>query len=347
MDHPSLEKQVLQTSSLDPQTPADSAAVQQGEAQEEPVPQSYVYSELPRTSMRLLRFAPRSYSNEVECQLQAFPLSQVPKYHSLSYCWGDPTRGNSLLCSGKKIMITTTLKGALERLVTFDRGNVEWIWIDQICIDQVNVRERGTQVNIMKDIYQKSEGTIIWLGPDIAGIETSAGLLEKMWVLHNNDQNLNGSRKRRPYTLDEYKATNLPPPEDQSWKVLGELLAVPWFVRTWVIQEAALSRAHPRMLCGSYELDWEKLLGSSSWMASMCYGFTPLAQDTKAWPALRSLSLFNDLKNVGLPWDLTTLLNKAIRFKATEPRDRVYSLFGLAGETEDSSTISMALQPRL
>jgi hypothetical protein len=75
-------------------------------------------------------------------------------------------------------MITTTLKGALERLVTFDRGNVEWIWIDQICIDQVNVRERGTQVNIMKDIYQKSEGTIIWLGPDIAGIETSAGLLE-------------------------------------------------------------------------------------------------------------------------------------------------------------------------
>jgi hypothetical protein len=76
----------------------------------------------------------------------------------------------------------------------------------------------------------------------------------------------------------------------------------------------------------------------------MCYNLTPFNLEITNMPALRSLKLFNELKNVGLPWDLTTLLNKAIRFKASEPRDRVYSLLGLAGEAEDASLLPTALQ---
>jgi hypothetical protein len=136
-----------------------------------------------------------------------------------------------------------------------------------------------------------------------------------MLHLHNKDLNFDGSRRRRRYTAEEYRATNLPPPEDSSWKALGDILSRPWFVRTWVIQEVAVSKVTPRVICGSHELACEHILRSEVWMASMCYNLTPFNLEITNMPALRSLKLFNELKNVGLPWDLTTLLKKAIRSK--------------------------------
>jgi Heterokaryon incompatibility protein (HET) len=162
------------------------------------------------------------------------------------------------------MMITPFIKEAMERLIILDRGSVEWIWIDQICTDQLNGQERAGRVNIMKDIYQKSEGTIIWLGPDILGIEATTSWMEKMWHLQNKYLDYNRGRTCRPYTIERFRATAPPPAEDPFWKILGELLSRPWFVRTWVIQEAVLSKATPRLLCGSQELPWEKLLGSAT-----------------------------------------------------------------------------------
>jgi hypothetical protein len=198
---------------------------------------------------------------------------------------------------------------------------------------------------MMREIFRKSEGTIIWLGPDIEDIETTSSLLEGMWRLHTEDQDpVNSSRKRRPYTSSELEATNLPSAGDISWKVLAELLSRPWFVRTWVIQEAVLSSVHPQILCGSYKLDWEKLLGACSWMRSMCYSITPLSHNVEAWTATRSLNLFNDLKNIGARWDMVTLLMRAMKFQASEPRDKIYSLVGLSGEGSDSTYIPKVLQ---
>ncbi|KAK8005975.1 hypothetical protein PG991_012272, partial [Apiospora marii] len=39
-----------------------------------------------------------------------------------------------------------------------------YFWIDALCIDQANDREKGHQVGQMKDVYEKAERVIIWLG---------------------------------------------------------------------------------------------------------------------------------------------------------------------------------------
>jgi hypothetical protein len=75
----------------------------------------------------------------------------------------------------------------------------------------------------MKDIYQKPEGTIIWLGPDIPEIEATTSWMERMWYLQNKYLGYNRGRTRRPYTIEEFRATALPPAEDPFWKILGEL----------------------------------------------------------------------------------------------------------------------------
>jgi heterokaryon incompatibility protein (HET) len=308
--------------------------------------ETHTYSELSQGSLRLLRFTCNTSSYEIECELVPYPVGKTPKYNALSYCWGESARSSFVLCNGKRLMVTSVLSKILKRLVSLERSGIEWIWIDQICINQINAVERGNQVSIMKDIYQNSEGTIIWLGPEVSGIDATMMLTEMLSRLRHKDLSLNGSgRKRRRYTREEYKALNLPLKEDLSWKAFGEILSRPWFIRTWVIQEVVLSRIHPRVVCGSYELEWEKILDSAAWLTSMGHDLTPLSLDMKAWPALRSLNLFNELRIVGLPCDLTTLLNKAIRFKASDPRDRVYSLLGLTGEMDDIFSIPIPLQP--
>ncbi|RYC62822.1 hypothetical protein CHU98_g3382 [Xylaria longipes] len=169
-------------------------------------------------------------------------------------------------------------------------------------------------------------------------------LLEKLLRLYHQDLEPSGARKRRRYTMDEYEAADLPHPEDPSWNVFGDIISRPWFVRCWVIQEAALSKDVPQMLYGTHELSWESMISSGTWLVSMCYKLTPLYRRPTTVPALRSLKLFSELRQVGLPWDMTTLLNKARRFKASEPRDRVYSLIGLAGEADESSVLLTALR---
>ncbi|KAI6084372.1 heterokaryon incompatibility protein-domain-containing protein [Hypoxylon rubiginosum] len=301
-----------------------------------------IYSPLPQNAVRLLRFTSDAGSQHLECELAIFPLNMAPKFNALSYCWGDVDRSSSIRCNGHQMSITPTLLEALRDLIGLDRGDIEWIWIDQICIDQTNVAERGIQVNMMKAIYTTSERTIIWLGPRINGIEAVGNLLERLSQLYDQDIDPSGTRKRRRYTTDEHKAMDLPHYKDLSWVSLNYILSRPWFVRSWVLQEAVLSKVTPQMLCGTQELPWELILRSAAWLESYLSGNWNIR--STAMPALRSLILFRESRQEGLPWDITTLLNKARWFKASEPRDRVYSLLGLIGEADESHILPTALQ---
>lgn len=296
----------------------------------------YTYSPLSpdKKTIRLLRLTPGSPSKDLDFEVAVRPLEEAPRYNALSYCWGSGNREESILCNGKGLLITKVLAEALKQVFVLDRNGTEWIWVDQICVNQVDILERGSQVNMMRDIYKSSEGTIIWLGPSTSGILPMMGLVEALSSLHDKDIGRDGVRQRRPYTLDEYNATNLPQPQDPSWSALGNVLSRPWFARCWVIQEATLSKVMPQMLCGSHLLSWEKTLSAAAWLETMCYECTPLSFMV-APLALRSLRLLDRLRRTGLPWDLTTMLNMSAYFKCSVPQDHIYSLVGLAGEAEE------------
>ncbi|KAJ4135292.1 hypothetical protein NW768_004914 [Fusarium equiseti] len=240
-------------------------------------------------------------------------------------------------------MITPHLAEAICCLRTLKR-NTEWIWIDQICIDQDDDLERGLQVSMMKKIYSSSEGTIIWLGSDVRGIEAVPPLIKRLSIFYTEDMNPNGTRKRSRYTRAEYASLKLPSTEDPAWDALSAILSRPWFVRSWVIQETALSRNLPRIFCGTKELSWENLVSATLWILDISYDLTPLSRISRTVPALRSLKFFNELVTFGLPWDLTTLLNKSIQSTASEPRDRVYSLLALTNEFDGAGNLPLALR---
>ena len=73
------------------------------------------------------------------------------KLSSLSY---------EIICNGYPLSVTENLHHALLQLRQM--ADVQHLWIDAICINQSNLREREQQVSIMGDIIASAE-VIVWL----------------------------------------------------------------------------------------------------------------------------------------------------------------------------------------
>jgi hypothetical protein len=115
--------------------------------------------------IRLLRLKHREFSLEV------FEISDAPPYTALSYVWGpvEPkcrwyTRGQDPEFA--RLDLRKNLHDFLERMENLDEKEPsdEYLWIDQISIDQSKNSERNHQVQMMSKIYSQATSVIVWLG---------------------------------------------------------------------------------------------------------------------------------------------------------------------------------------
>src|SRR2546421_582003 len=65
--------------------------------------------------------------------------------------------------SGKSLSITKTLDVALRHVRKSTDPIV--LWVDQICINQLDKSEKSEQVNVMDQIYHTAGEVLVWLGP--------------------------------------------------------------------------------------------------------------------------------------------------------------------------------------
>jgi len=69
-------------------------------------------------------------------------------------------------------MVTDNLYAALERLQRFDAIKRRMkVWIDALCINQNDLEERATQIQLMHQIYAQAQHVVIWLGPETPSTE--------------------------------------------------------------------------------------------------------------------------------------------------------------------------------
>lgn len=88
--------------------------------------------------------------------------SQQPSYEAVSYCWGDKTHPQPLLCENSIIWATQNLFDALQQMRLKDRTRI--LWADAICINQDDPLEKNWQTRMMADIYGDAEQVLAWLG---------------------------------------------------------------------------------------------------------------------------------------------------------------------------------------
>lgn len=134
-----------------------------------------IYSPLPKDtfSIRLLQLTPSlDPLSPVHCKLVIYPLddrpSHVHTYEALSYTWGSSDYSQTILVdSGTQsleIQTTQNLHAALMKLR--DPYFARCLWIDALCINQEDDKEKAHQVGAMARIYGLAWQVVVWLGEE-------------------------------------------------------------------------------------------------------------------------------------------------------------------------------------
>lgn len=282
--------------------------------------------DLERPAFRLLHLI-RGDGPIIECMLyQAFldGTDTVP-YDALSYTWGTLEKTATVKVNGKPLKITANLHSALQQLRSQDSDKT--LWVDAICIDQDNERERGHQVQQMCKIYSQSEEVIVWLGE--ATHETDI-LMDSL----NQLQEYSSTHPYRAWGLKQWTTT---------WEVLHQhedarlaeglslLLSRPWFRRVWVLQEVARSRK-ARVQCGTKSVK------------AHTFSIAPHLLDIEPERHCQAvLDIMPGLLRETCWWserrDLYNLLSTFSNSEASDPRDNVYALLGISSDTQDNERL--------
>ncbi len=124
------------------------------------------------STIRVLKLAAASSKDADLCgDLCILDLSAdlAPDYAALSYVWGEiekAAKRSKILIGPRQIpfQLTDNCYNALVALRPSDGTFV--IWVDAICINQINEVEKSLQLSLMGDIYSNANETFIWLGEE-------------------------------------------------------------------------------------------------------------------------------------------------------------------------------------
>jgi Heterokaryon incompatibility protein (HET) len=106
-------------------------------------------------------------------------LTDRPRYEALSYTWGDPGWDiETILLNDVRLPLAPNLFAALLHLRS--EAVERFLWIDAICINQLDIAEKSTQIPRMKDIYQVALRAVMWLGPAGQNSDMAMELVEDM-----------------------------------------------------------------------------------------------------------------------------------------------------------------------
>lgn len=111
-----------------------------------------------RNEFRLIKLSPGIKTDPIHCTLLHVTGNHAFNYEALSYVWGDPSQLAVILLNGYDFDVTLNLRRALSELRSKTEDVV--LWTDAICINQANLKERGSQVCRMREIYSNAERVI-------------------------------------------------------------------------------------------------------------------------------------------------------------------------------------------
>ncbi|KAL6879976.1 heterokaryon incompatibility domain-containing protein [Trichoderma longibrachiatum] len=257
--------------------------------------------DLERAAIRLLRLH-CGLVNQISCELFQAELhhrQDSVSYEALSYTWGPPNVTESILVNGYRMEITHNLHEALLHLRREDEDRT--LWVDAVCIDQANLKERGHQVAQMGEIYGEADRVIFRLGPSTYETDIfmkSLQFLQQASIEH---------------------------------ACLKAIFNRSWFRRVWILQEAAFAKAGI-ISCGTKSVS-ARLFG----LAPRLLGITP---DKHCQSVLDIMpSPWRDTSSWNQNRTLYALLKAFGASEATDKRDLVYALRAMSSDFGDTNDL--------
>jgi hypothetical protein len=243
----------------------------------------------------------------VECILETVSSESNPAYTALSYTWGSPLPCKPIRIDGMIVQVRANLEEALRHIR--QPSQPVCLWVDAICIDQNNTKERSEQVLRMRSIYQKAVSVIAWLGLaadgsdaaidalDVVGREAAAaGILKiRSADFHNC---LKPSADRHEVAVKELLdavarkvGVGIP---DLPVKCLSERK---YWNRIWIIQEVCVAR-NITFVCGSKRLSFSNF--AAALMFIPAYNVITMADHLRALTSMNPADFVDPVKGPAL-----------------------------------------------
>lgn len=317
-------------------------AIPRGTTQQHPM---YQALEKPK-QFRILVLEPGKDDDKVSCHLVNVVLSWRTRYEALSYTWGDPTITEEITFNGHRKHVTANLQVALRYLRYEDRQRI--LWVDALCINQDDIDERESQVQMMGSIYSSARQVLIWLGEETGEVK---GAFQVMKRLEASFAALHSKRyvsNRVPLldsTLEALFPTSMLGPNFE-WKPVIGLLQRPWFQRTWIIQEAILpSRA--TVICGHTVMPWHKFEKVMQGIQIYIGRIASVGVSEDVIHAVAAVNMIMEaraehhgrgLRKIMSRNEVTKMLDLLLEFKSfqcSNKRDRIFGFLGVAKDKDD------------
>ena len=304
---------------------------------------------------RLVRLEPKpskSTHPSITCEFFHYSLDKAPSYSTLSYAWASPDldKEESAMCADSStILIQPNLSAWIHTHGISLASHGHLFWIDQLCIDQSNISERGTQVGLMKEIYAKSSKLFVWLG---TGSEESTLALETIDRAGRVLYDVYRDSYPHQVSTEEYYARGFPEPDKASWGAVYRLFEKPYFRRVWVQQEIVASELYQIVLqCGTVSIPWVGLENTAFAMTraksvvdAKIYDDTATAglqgsQMRLAPSAMSGVAGFEAFRATN-PDSVHRTLHNVLRnfrgYEATDARDMIFALAGMQYDSQGS-----------
>ena len=260
-----------------------------------------------------------------------------------------------------KFLVGENLELALHHLRQKDRDRK--LWVDAVCINQRNEKERGHQVARMSKIFQCAKTVCVWLGPAAEHSDDAVEFVKCLWHMKKSMTDTADCEWR--LFKENFLGYGYPQAQEfMQLRALGFLMKRAWFYRRWVVQEVAFA-ADIVVQCGHAVIGWKEFTFAISFLHAhheklihilRMYNMwefqylVPNKQETvpdiQAEAAARFLFVTKDvLRKDGLNRftslvDIEALVVRLSDLQVSDGRDSVYALLSLANDTEESDQLS-------
>ncbi|KAJ4406490.1 hypothetical protein N0V85_004508 [Neurospora sp. IMI 360204] len=338
------------------------------------------YRPLPPKFIRVFELEPGEYSDGIVGRLVPQAIDAEP-YEAISYVWGDARKRRNITIEGLTVSVTENLHGALTAFrhrpaagnnderdagtAPAKRQPVRRLWADAVCINQEDMQERISQVELMSLVYAGARRVLSWLGWEegeegrrnmqdaIRFIKAfmkdpEAGLRDARVLLLHHDFQADATDDLAHLSKDDRRRFK---EQARKWESVKLFFEVEYFHRAWIVQELGLAReallitalkpadngvrADERVAVEEEEgwalevsiLEWP-LMGR--FVRFLDYSGASLVTHLGliSWVAHHILMVWSTNEDGTPDCDFLTGLHWTRILRVTDPRDRIFSLLG-------------------
>ncbi|KAH8742593.1 heterokaryon incompatibility protein-domain-containing protein [Diaporthe sp. PMI_573] len=310
-----------------------------------------IYGSQQTREIRVIDILPGNGDEELSCLIRHVSLFDDPQFDAISYCWGGQAPSRPILCDGLSQLITENLHDALRCFRSPDQ--VATLWADGICMNQKDNREKSDQVLLMRYIYSQAREVKVWLGSadnDVDVTEVVGSIAQLNRLAHYYSEKLSVPMddlydirsQRWASAMDDMESELQQGPRLES---LFNFLAHPWFSRMWIVQEVALAHGNAWVYYGGVRIRWSEIVDAFFFsvqcrklMAAALVSDADKSQLMQGITALAKTAVTVKADSTGDGVGLFWLLHTNKSAMATDPRDKIYGVLGIANNTSINGT---------